>query len=162
MGAEITDAIESVNAGEWNSLVGTDNPFLRHEFLAAMESSGCVGEGTGWYPCHVVLYDDQGLLEGAMPLYRKANSWGEFVFDFAWADAYRQAGLHYYPKLVSAIPYTPATGARCLVARERIRRRFFMPWSMRLVNTLNEYKRHLYMCYFQPHRKSSFWNRKAC
>jgi len=116
MRAEITDAIRSVDPGQWNRLIGTDSPFLRHEYLAAMESAGCVGEGTGWNPCHVLLYDNQALLTGAMPLYRKTNSWGEFVFDFAWADAYRQAGLHYYPKLVSAIPYTPATGPRCLVA----------------------------------------------
>jgi len=116
MRVEIADAVKSVDPGQWNSLTGTDSPFLRHEFLAAMESAGCVGKDTGWNPCHVLLYDDQGLLAGAMPLYRKTNSWGEFVFDFAWADAYRQAGLHYYPKLVSAIPYTPATGHRCLIA----------------------------------------------
>ncbi len=114
--AEIIDAINSVTPGAWNNLQGTDYPFLRHEFLAAMEATACVGPGTGWHPCHAVLYDDQNNLIGAMPLYQKTNSWGEFVFDFAWADAYRQAGLNYYPKLVSAVPYTPATSPRLLLS----------------------------------------------
>lgn len=116
MRAEIVQAITKIEAGQWNRLRGTDIPFLRHEFLAAMESSGCVGPGTGWRPCHAALFDDRDKLIGAMPLYEKMNSWGEFVFDFAWANAYEHAGLPYYPKLVSAIPYTPATSSRCLIA----------------------------------------------
>jgi hypothetical protein len=114
--AEIIDAINTVSASAWNNLQGTDYPFLRHEFLDALESTACVGPGTGWHPCHAVLYDEQNNLIGALPLYQKTNSWGEFVFDFAWADAYRQAGLRYYPKLVSAVPYTPATSPRLLLA----------------------------------------------
>ncbi len=116
MRAEIINSINDVDAAAWNRLQGTDSPFLRHEFFAAMESSGSTGTGTGWHPCHVTLHDDQHQLIGAMPLYQKTNSWGEFVFDWAWADAYHHAGLKYYPKLVSAIPYTPATGARFLFA----------------------------------------------
>ena len=116
MRAEIIDAINAVSASDWNNLQGTDYPFLRHEFLDALESTACVGPGTGWHPCHAVLYDEQNKLIGALPLYQKTNSWGEFVFDFAWADAYRQAGLRYYPKLVSAVPYTPATSPRLLLA----------------------------------------------
>lgn len=116
MGAEIIGEIGSVDPAQWNRLSGTDLPFLRHEFLATLESTGCVGEGTGWLPRHVILLDGRGQLTGAMPLYIKTNSWGEFVFDFAWADAYQQAGLNYYPKLVSAVPFTPATGSRCLIA----------------------------------------------
>jgi len=115
----ITDDISAIESTEWNALSGTDCPFLRHEFLATLESTGCVGPGTGWHPCHVILHDDDGRLTGAMPLYRKTNSWGEFVFDFAWADAYRHAGLHYYPKLVSAIPFTPTTGPRTLAAPDQ-------------------------------------------
>ncbi len=92
-----------------------DNPFTRYEFLAAAEASGSASAATGWQPCHVVCEDDAGTLLGALPLYLKSNSYGEFVFDFSWANAYHQAGLHYYPKLVSAIPFTPATGPRLLV-----------------------------------------------
>ncbi|MDH3510218.1 MAG: GNAT family N-acetyltransferase [Gammaproteobacteria bacterium] len=114
--AEIIDGINEVKPSAWNNLQGTDYPFLRHEFLAALETAACVGPGTGWHPCHAVLYDAEENLIGAMPLYQKTNSWGEFVFDFAWADAYRQAGLRYYPKLVSAVPYTPATSPRLLLA----------------------------------------------
>jgi predicted N-acyltransferase len=105
-----------VEPSAWNALSGTDNPFLRHEFLTTLEDTGCVNRATGWNPCHIILRDSAGRLAGAMPLYRKTNSWGEFVFDFAWADAYRQSGLAYYPKLVSAVPFTPVTGARLLIA----------------------------------------------
>jgi predicted N-acyltransferase len=119
MRAEIIHEISSVDSSEWNGLSGTDAPFLRHEFLAALEATGCVGPGTGWLPQHLLLFDDADKLAGAMPLYRKTNSWGEFVFDFAWANAYEQAGLKYYPKLVSAVPFTPATSQRCLIAPDR-------------------------------------------
>jgi len=111
--ASIVERMDAIAPGEWNALAG-DGPFLRHEFLAALEHSGTVGPDTGWQPRHLVLRDDAGVLVGAMPLYRKTDSWGEFVFDFAWADAYRRAGLRYFPKLVAAVPYTPATGPRLL------------------------------------------------
>lgn len=91
-----------------------NHPFLRHEFLHAMEVHHCVGEKFGWLPRHIGVYDDHGELLGAMPLYEKYNSYGEFVFDHAWADAYQRNGLPYYPKLVSAVPYTPAGGQRLL------------------------------------------------
>lgn len=95
-----------------------NHPFLRHEFLHAMEVHRCVGETFGWLPRHIGVYDDSDALLGAMPLYEKHNSYGEFVFDNAWADAYLRNGLPYYPKLVSAVPYTPARGQRLLVRPE--------------------------------------------
>ncbi len=101
-------------------MVDNDYPFLRHEFLAAMEQHRCVGEHAGWIPRHLTCYDDGDNLLGAMPLYEKHNSWGEFVFDHAWADAYHRAGMEYYPKLVNAIPFTPATGQRVLAPADRI------------------------------------------
>ena len=116
MRSEFVENLSAVDPANWNALAGTDSPFLRHEFLHALEASGCVGPDTGWNPCHVILRDIHDDIVGAMPLYRKTNSWGEFVFDFAWADAYRQAGLRYYPKLVAGIPYTPTTGQRMLAA----------------------------------------------
>lgn len=116
MRTEVLHGIDSVSAADWNRVSGTDHPFLRHEFLAALERHGCVGEQYGWLPRHIVARDDGGRLCGVVPLYLKDNSYGEFVFDWAWADAYHRAGLPYYPKLVAAIPYTPVTGARLLVA----------------------------------------------
>ena len=108
------DAIDAVDPSAWNGLGGTECPFLRHEFLAALEHSGCVGRRTGWQPMHLVIEDDTGLAAAA-PAYLRADSWGEFVFDFAWGRAYEAAGLDYYPKLVLAVPFSPITGARLLL-----------------------------------------------
>ncbi|MDX1562340.1 MAG: GNAT family N-acetyltransferase [Gammaproteobacteria bacterium] len=109
------DSLSALPAADWNRL--TDgNPLLRHEFLLAIEESGCVGAGTAWQPSYLVLRDANERLIGALPLYLKYDSRGEFVFDWSWADAYERAGLDYYPKLVSAVPFTPAGGPRLLVA----------------------------------------------
>ena len=110
------DNISEVAAGEWNALAGGSHPFLRHEFLNALEVSGCVSAETGWQPCHLLLQDDQDRTVGAMPLYLKSHSRGEFVFDWAWASAYQRAGYDYYPKLLNAIPFTPVAGRRLLCA----------------------------------------------
>ncbi|MBZ0071028.1 MAG: GNAT family N-acetyltransferase [Thiohalobacteraceae bacterium] len=114
MPLRIVDALDDIPAADWDRLAGDANPFLSHAFLAALEHHDCVGERFGWYPRHLTLYDAERLI-GAVPLYLKDNSYGELVFDFAWADAYRRAGLRYYPKAVAAIPYTPATGPRLLL-----------------------------------------------
>ncbi|MCC7464023.1 MAG: GNAT family N-acetyltransferase [Gammaproteobacteria bacterium] len=107
------DSIRSIGTAEWNALA-TDYPFLRHEFLAALEDTGCAGAASGWMPAHLLIEDAAGLAAVA-PLYEKSHSWGEFVFDFAWARAWESRGLAYYPKLVMAIPFTPASGPRVLV-----------------------------------------------
>jgi len=99
----------------WNGLERGGNPFLEWDYLAALERSGAVSAATGWHPRHLVL-EQSGQLLAALPLYLKDHSWGEFVFDFAWADAYRRAGVPYYPKLVAAVPFTPVPGPRVLVA----------------------------------------------
>lgn len=106
-------SLSAVEGADWNALAG-DSPFLKHEFLAALEASGCVGDGTTWQPCHLIARDDRGLA-GALPLFIKYDSHGEFVFDWGWADAFERAGRNYYPKLVAAIPFTPATGQRLLL-----------------------------------------------
>ena len=98
----------------WNALAGPDNPFLSHAFLLALETSGSVSERTGWLPRHLLLSTADGRLIGAVPLYLKAHSWGEYVFDQAWARAYEQAGGAYYPKLQAAVPFTPVPGPRLL------------------------------------------------
>ncbi len=118
MRLRVLEGLDAVTPAAWNRLAGTANPFTRHEFLAALEHNGCVGERFGWWPRHLAVEDDAGALVGACPLYVKDNSYGEFVFDWAWADAYQRAGLRYYPKLVCAVPYTPVTGPRLLVAPE--------------------------------------------
>jgi predicted N-acyltransferase len=101
-----------IGPAAWNVLAH-DSPFLRHEFLSALERSGCVGPGTAWEPCYL-LAKDGGELLGALPLFLKYDSRGEFVFDWGWADAYERSGRSYYPKLVASIPFTPATGQRLL------------------------------------------------
>jgi predicted N-acyltransferase len=110
-------AVDSIDAAQWNVLAG-DYPFFRHEFLAALEFSRCVGAGTAWQPLHLSARDHSGRLIGVLPLYLKFDSRGEFVFDWGWADAFERAGLAYYPKLVAAVPFTPANGPRILVASD--------------------------------------------
>jgi uncharacterized protein len=112
--ARVHSSIDDIDPRAWNSLTGADCPFLRHEFLAALEHTGCVGAGTGWQPRPIVLTDEVGLAAAA-PAYVKTHSYGEFVFDFAWAQAYSRYGRRYYPKLVIAVPFTPASGPRLLV-----------------------------------------------
>lgn len=105
-----------MSAKEWNALVDENDPFMEHAFLAALEASGSVSARAGAEP-RFVLARDQGRLVGAVPLYLKTNSYGEFIFDWGWANAAHRSGIRYYPKLVAAIPFTPATGQRILVAR---------------------------------------------
>ncbi len=112
--------IAEIGASEWDALAGSDgprprDPFTTHRFLKALEDSGSVGPGTGWDPLHLTLRDPDGALVGAMPLYVKAHSQGEYVFDHSWAHAYERAGGRYYPKLQVAVPFTPVTGQRLLV-----------------------------------------------
>lgn len=108
------DSLHLVSANEWNELAGAQFPFIQHEFLIALENNGAVGKEFGWITNFFLAYENDKLV-GALPLYIKFNSYGEFVFDWAWADAYQQNGLRYYPKLVTSIPYTPATGPRLLI-----------------------------------------------
>ena len=122
----LVDDLATVASADWNALAaasgsGRAQPFLRHEFLHAMEASGCVGAGTGWLPRHLLLEDARGRLRAAVPLYLKSHSYGEYVFDWAWADAYQRHGKRYYPKLLSAVPFTPVTGSRLLAADDRAR-----------------------------------------
>jgi hypothetical protein len=110
---ELISGVEAVSALEWDQLTGDDDPFVEHAFLHALEASRSVGRGTGWQPTHVIARDEQGLL-GALPLYVKQHSYGEYIFDFGWARAAERAGIAYYPKLVAMVPFTPATGQRIL------------------------------------------------
>jgi predicted N-acyltransferase len=116
----VVEDLAQVPADQWNALAG-GHPFLRHEFFAALHETGCATEETGWLPQFLTLW--QGAeLQGALPLYLKSHSYGEYVFDWAWADAYHRHGLRYYPKLVAAVPFSPVTGARMLAATADARR----------------------------------------
>lgn len=108
----VLESIAEVDPEAWNRLAGAQ-PFLRHAFLLALEQAGCVSPRAGWIPRFITLWDNDGLT-GALPLYVKHHSYGEYVFDWAWADAYQRHGLRYYPKLLSAIPFTPVPGSRLL------------------------------------------------
>lgn len=118
MELRLVQRITDIDRQAWNGLVVDNNPFLRHEFLQALEDHGCVSAQFGWYPQHVALYD-QGRLIAAIPLYAKTNSYGEFVFDQAWSQAWQSVGLAYFPKWVSSIPYAPVTGQRFLIAPDQ-------------------------------------------
>jgi len=113
--AEIVARLSEVPAADWDALDAAGNPFLSHAFLDALESRACVGGDTGWEPRHLLLRDEAGRLIAAVPRYEKAHSWGEFIFDWSWAQSYARAGLDYYPKQLAAIPFTPVTGPRLLV-----------------------------------------------
>lgn len=114
-------SIAEITSQEWNRLAGLDNPFIRYEFLAALENHKCVGEEFGWFPYHLSVRDNNRTLLGACPLYIKANSYGEFVFDWSWASAYEQAGFNYYPKMVCSSPYNPVSGPRLLASSREIK-----------------------------------------
>ena len=108
------NSMSQVDSTSWNQLAGDADPFLRHEFLLALEQSGSVCQKSGWIPAHLLVLDDDSLI-AFMPLYLKNHSWGEYVFDHQWAEAYHQQGLEYYPKWLTAIPLTPCQGTRIVI-----------------------------------------------
>jgi predicted N-acyltransferase len=118
------DGLRQVDPAQWDAIANPPgrefDPFLSWDFLEALEASGCVGPDTGWQARHFIVEDETGQLHGALPLYVKGHSQGEYVFDQGWADAYERAGGHYYPKLLTAIPFTPVTGRRVLAAEPAI------------------------------------------
>lgn len=133
---EIAQGIKSIDRAQWDALIQADaadrgdlidtpgylpHPFVRYDWLAALESSGAASPDTGWTPLYLALRDRDGTLLGAAILYAKEHSWGEFVFDHAWADAHHRNGLAYYPKLVAAIPFTPVRGPRLLARNAHVR-----------------------------------------
>ncbi|MDE1932056.1 MAG: N-acetyltransferase, partial [Alphaproteobacteria bacterium] len=113
----VVDRLASVPAAAWDACAG-DHPFVAHAFLQALEESGSATGETGWLPQHLLLEDVGGHLIGAAPLYVKSHSYGEYVFDHGWADAYERAGGRYYPKLQVAVPFTPVPGPRLLLQPE--------------------------------------------
>jgi predicted N-acyltransferase len=134
LSVELITSINEISAAHWDSLTdGT--PLLSHAFLSALENSGSVGQGTGWNPQPLIVSQGEKLV-GAMPLYLKSHSYGEYVFDWAWADAYQRSGLDYYPKILSAIPFSPITSARLLSSDDEAK----MLMIEALENTMQQHK----------------------
>ena len=117
---ETTETLTGVDPQEWNALAG-NQPFVRHEFLSALLETGCASRRTGWVPRFLLLRRG-GVLAAAMPLFAKSHSYGEYVFDWAWAEAHERHGLDYYPKLLGAVPFTPVSGQRLLARDDEARR----------------------------------------
>jgi predicted N-acyltransferase len=112
---KIVSSIHDIDPVAWDACAGTQNPFVRHAFFSALEDSGSVGADAGWQPQHLLLEDARGRVLACAPLYLKNHSYGEYVFDWNWAEAYQRAGGRYYPKLQCAVPFTPVTGPRLMV-----------------------------------------------
>jgi predicted N-acyltransferase len=115
----VIETLADIPAAQWDALT-ENNPFLKHAYLSALQETGCATPETGWQAQFITIWEDE-LLIGGMPLYLKFHSYGEFVFDWAWADAYQRNGLRYYPKLVCSVPFTPATGPRLLAKTPELR-----------------------------------------
>ncbi len=120
LSSKIVDSLTDIDPGAWNALAG-GQPFLRHEFLHALHETGAACPRTGWTPRYLTLWAGTEL-RGAMPLYLKSHSYGEYIFDWAWAEAYHRHGHAYYPKLLCAVPFTPVTGSRLLAATPEVER----------------------------------------
>ncbi|MEM7278799.1 MAG: GNAT family N-acetyltransferase [Pseudomonadota bacterium] len=106
---QVFESVKDIGAEHWNALAPADLPFTQHGFFCALEESGCIGSDSGWQPQYLGLFDTDEQLVALTPLFLKTHSWGEFVFDWGWAQAYEEHGLPYYPKVLSAIPFTPAS-----------------------------------------------------
>ncbi|TAL03962.1 MAG: GNAT family N-acetyltransferase, partial [Rhodospirillaceae bacterium] len=119
---KVVTSIHQIPEAEWDACAGSDraniNPFVRHAFFSALEDSGSVSLDTGWKPQHLVLQGEGDRILGCVPLYLKNHSYGEYVFDWSWAQAYERAGGHYYPKLQCAVPFTPVTGPRLMIRHD--------------------------------------------
>jgi predicted N-acyltransferase len=135
---QVCGSMSEIPASQWNALIGTTLPFLKHQYLSALENNQAVGKEFGWIPQYLTIWDKDKLI-GAVPMYLKFNSYGEFVFDWAWADAYARSGLEYYPKLVIATPYNPITGQRLLILADYN----ITEISNLLINAVNEHSKNL-------------------
>ena len=109
---------QSIDEFDWQRCFASEQPFTHYHFINTLETSGCVSQQTGWQPCHLVLENEQQQVVAIVILYIKSHSYGEYLFDWSWADAFQQHGIAYYPKIVSAIPFTPVTGQRFGIADE--------------------------------------------
>lgn len=149
---KVIGALSNISADEWNTCAGKGNPFVSYEFLSALEDSGSATSDTGWMPQHIALYGPDDTIQGCAPVYVKTHSYGEYVFDWGWADAYERAGGQYYPKLQCSVPFTPAPGPRLLVAsalsdaRQQENRTLLATGIAQLANQLELSSAHITFC----------------
>ena len=146
---KITQRIAEVSAAEWDGCAGDDNPFVSHAFLDVLEQSGSADEESGWLPQHLLVEDADGHLLGAVPCYLKNHSYGEYVFDWGWADAFQRAGGSYYPKLQVSVPFTPVTGPRLLVRpgpQQEATRKILLAGLLELANQRKVSSLHITFC----------------
>ena len=136
MKIDFLDSIEKINKEDWDAVSSSKYPFLKYEFLKALEVTNCVSPEQGWTPLHLIASESERIV-AIMPLYIKTDSQGEFIFDWSWADAYYRNGLKYYPKLVSSIPFTPASGPRILIF-DKTRRREVIKEISRALKQISE------------------------
>lgn len=133
------DSLKKVEKNQWNDCVGYDHPFTRYEFLVALENSNSAIDKTGWQPFHYVEKDNKNNIIAVCPLYIKSHSFGEYIFDHSWADAYHKHGLNYYPKIQSAIPFTPVTGERIIL--NKTIKNIIEKKNQIIINIINETKK---------------------
>ncbi len=144
--------IDEIAAADWDACAGTGNPFVRHAFLRALEVSNSASDDTGWLPHHIVIEDTTGRSDACAPVYLKTHSYGEYVFDWGWADAYERAGGRYYPKLQCAVPFTPVPGPRLLTRHEqsdetaRANRRLLAQAMITIADQLDISSAHITFC----------------
>ncbi len=155
------DSVGDVKADLWQQIVGQDYPFARHEFLNALEASGSANSENGWQAQHLLVHDNNHQLIALMPLYLKEHSYGEYVFDWSWANAFHDYGQDYYPKLVSAIPFTPATGPRLAILESADK----LAVSTLVANTLKQTAQHQHRSsvhiLFPDQKESECWQQQA-
>ncbi len=151
-------SISEISADAWDTCAGAGNPFVRHAFLWALEESGSASDETGWIPRHLVIETPEGKIEACAPIYIKTHSYGEYIFDWGWADAYERAGGRYYPKIQCAVPFTPVPGPRLLVdpsldpgLREELEK-LMLAGIMRVADQLKVSSAHITFC------EKELWN----
>jgi len=160
---DLATSIDTVPAAEWDAVAGRANPFVSHAFLAALEAGGATGGDSGWDPMHLVLRDAGGRLVGAMPHYLKHHSYGEYIFDHSWANAFMKAGGSYYPKMLSAVPFTPATGPRFLTGDASAERATMLRHALAdgLVQYLDKFDLSSAHINFLPESDTAAWLHRA-
>ena len=134
----LTNSIKEISQSEWDLCAGIDNPFLSYDFMSSLEDSGSVSPKTGWLPQHLLYRSPSKKLIGVVPLYLKGHSYGEYVFDWGWADAFERAGQKYFPKLLSAVPFTPVTCPKLLVCPGEDKEQVYSVLASGLVSTLTQ------------------------
>ena len=145
------ERIAEIDAADWNACAGPDNPFVSHAFLKALEDSGAADAKSGWLPHHLVMEDAAHRIIGCVPAYVKSHSYGEYVFDWGWADAFQRAGGRYYPKLQVAVPFSPVTGPRLLARADdggdvEARRRLLVAGLVEVAKKLRVSSLHVTFC----------------